>query len=70
MIQEILTAITVSGAFLYTFYSIWKSFARDREDSCGGGGCPSCDAKNSLLRDLKGDQKQKHSGFQSFKPMR
>ena len=69
MIQEILTAITVSGAFLYTFYSVYKTFIRDRENPCGGG-CPSCDAKNSLLRDIKGDQNQKNSGFQSFKSMR
>ena len=57
MIQEILTAITVSGAFFYTFYSVYKTFVRNGDAPCGGG-CPSCDAKNSLLRDLKGDQKQ------------
>ena len=68
MIQEILTAIVVSSAILYTFYSVYKTFAGNRDGAACGGGCPSCDAKNSLLRDLKGNQK--HSGFQSFKPMR
>ena len=69
MIQEILTAITVSGAFIYTFYSVYKTIVRDDEDPCGGG-CPSCNAKSSLLRDLKGDQKQMRSKFSSFRPMR
>ena len=70
MIQEILTAITVSGAFLYTFYSVYKTFIGKGDSACGGGGCPSCDAKNSLLRDIKGDQKQKHNTFRSFRPLR
>ena len=44
MLQEILTGITVSGAFVYTFYSVWKTFFSNNGRACGGGS-PSCSAK-------------------------
>jgi hypothetical protein len=51
MIQEILTGVTVSAAFVYSIYSFWKTMSSNNHRACGGG-CPSCRAKNLLIKDM------------------
>ncbi|MBZ4676632.1 MAG: hypothetical protein JG782_1252 [Anaerophaga sp.] len=65
MLQEILTGITVSGAFVYAFYSVWKTFFSDNGRACSGG-CPSCSAKDLIIKDI--NKKGKTSGFEAFRP--
>jgi len=67
MIQEILTGITVVGAFVYTIYSFWKTMFAGNGSACGGG-CPSCEAKDLLIKDI--NQNGKTSDFNSFKPFK
>lgn len=66
MIQEILTWITVGMAFLYTLYSIWKTMFTSKSSVCGGG-CPSCEAKDLLIKDISSAKK---SYFNGIKPLK
>ena len=66
MIQEILTVVTVCGAFIYTIYSAWKTIFSNEKHACGG--CPSCEAKDLLLKDIY--KKGKKSEFKTFRPSR
>lgn len=56
MVQDILTYISVGGAFIYIAISftkiIYNSFINEAATSCGGG-CSGCSAKDELLRDIK-----------------
>jgi hypothetical protein len=67
MIQEILTGVTVSGAFIYSVYSFWKTMYSKNKSVCGSG-CPSCQAKNLLLKDIHKNGKKNNSSY--FKPLR
>lgn len=67
MIQEILTGITVAGAFVYTIYSFGKTIFAGNGSACGGG-CPSCEAKDLLIKDI--DKNGKKPDFNSFKPFK
>ncbi len=67
MIQEILTGITVSGAILYTFYSFGKTIFASKGNGCGGG-CPSCEAKDLLIKDIHNSGiKTRLNGFKPIK---
>lgn len=67
MIQEVLTGIAVSAAFIYTFYSFWKTMFSNNGRACGGG-CPSCSAKDLLINDI--NKKGKRPKFNEFRPLR
>ncbi|MFO8002501.1 MAG: FeoB-associated Cys-rich membrane protein [Marinilabilia sp.] len=68
MIQEILTWITVSAAVLYTLYSLWKTFFHSNGKVCGGG-CPSCEAKDLLIKDIH-DHNGDRQRFERVKPIK
>lgn len=60
MIQDILTGISVLGAFIYVAISfgkvIYNSFISKTSLSCGGG-CSGCSAKTELLQEVKKSHK-------------
>lgn len=53
MIQEILTYITVITAFVYTIYSFWKTISGNNSTSNCGSSCPSCAAKDLLIKTIE-----------------
>ncbi|SFD85114.1 FeoB-associated Cys-rich membrane protein [Thermophagus xiamenensis] len=67
MIQEILTIITVIAAFGYTLYAFYKTMFSKDSSGCGGG-CPSCEAKDLLLKDIS--KKGKKPKFHTFRPLK
>jgi len=55
MIQEIITYLVVAWAFYKVFVFFYRIFKPVKGGSvCGAaGGCPSCDARTDLFKDIK-----------------
>lgn len=45
MIQDILTLLIISGALVYTGYSIFKAFSNAKKKNSACGGCAGCSSK-------------------------
>jgi len=54
MIQEILTYAAVAWAFYQVILFFYRIFKPGKTNAaCGSGGCPSCDAKTDLFKDIR-----------------
>ena len=61
MLQNIIVYIIIAGAVAYTVYAVVRSLTSKGKSSCEG--CGGCEVKQEILKNIKGNKKEKLSCY-------